>query len=253
MKKIFSVVSIVLLLSLLCVSAVACKEQENEEEGVNYVDYSLENSYEVERLEDKELVSYLPKDVTPKYGLIFYVGTAISPEYYDYLGQALARAGYVVAIPKGCKGFAYMMYTETEVAFSRYPNIEFFVGGHSQGGGAAVKRVQENLEKVKGAVLYAPLCYSTDTIKDSGKPTLLLEATKDNVLTQDMKSDAKSRLPSSREEHMLEGCHMSFSTMDKDFTLSLFNDGPLTNEQKQAQKDETVKLTLAFMKSVVAL
>lgn len=253
MKKIFSIVSIVLLLSLLCVSAVACKEQENEEEGVNYVDYSLENSYEVERLDDKELVSYIPKDVTPKYGLIFYIGTAIPPENYDYLGQALAKQGYVVAIPKGCGAFAYMMYTETEVAFSRYPNIEFFVGGHSQGGGAAVKRIQENLDKVKGAVLYAPLCYSTDTIKDSGKPTLLLEATKDNVLTPDMKSDAKSRLPSSREEHMLEGCHMSFSTMDQDFTLSLFNDGPLTNEQKQAQKDETVKLTLAFMKSVVVL
>ena len=253
MKKIFSIVSIVLLLSLLCVSAVACKEQENEEEGVNYVDYSLENSYEVERLEDKELVSYSPKDVTPKYGLIFYIGTAIPPENYDYLGQALAKQGYVVAIPKGCGAFAYMMYTETEVAFSRYPNIEFFVGGHSQGGGAAVKRIQENLDKVKGAVLYAPLCYSTDTIKDSSKPTLLLEATKDNVLTPDMKSDAKSRLPSSREEHMLEGCHMSFSTMDQDFTLSLFNDGPLTNEQKQAQKDETVRLTLAFMKSVVVL
>jgi predicted esterase len=253
MKKIFSIVSIVLVLSLLCVSAVACKEQENEEEGINYVDYSLENSYEVERLEDKELVSYIPKDVTPKYGLIFYIGTAIPPENYDYLGQALAKQGYVVAIPKGCGAFAYMMYTETEVAFSRYPNIEFFVGGHSQGGGAAVKRIQENLDKVKGAVLYAPLCYSTDTIKDSGKPTLLLEATKDNVLTPDMKSDAKSRLPSSREEHMLEGCHMSFSTMDQDFTLSLFNDGPLTNEQKQAQKDETVRLTLAFMKSVVVL
>ncbi len=251
MKKIFSIVSIVLLLSILCVGTVACKEQGNEEEGINYVDYSIDNSYEVERTEDKELVSYLPKGVTPKYGLIFYIGTAIPPENYDYLGQALAQEGYVVAIPKECGGFAYMMYTETEVAFSRYPNIEFFVGGHSQGGGAAVKRIQENLEKVKGAVLYAPLCYSTDTIKDSGKPTLLLEATKDNVLTADMKSDAKSRLPSSREEHMLEGCHMSFSTMDQDFTLSIFKDGPLTKEQKQAQKDETVRLTLAFMKFVV--
>jgi hypothetical protein len=99
--------------------------------------------------------------------------------------------------------------------------------------------------------LYAPLCYSTDTIKDSGKPTLLLEATQDNVLTPDMKSDAKSRLPSSREEHMLEGCHMSFSTMDDDSVLSMFFDGPASEDVKREQKEKTVKYTLAFLNSVV--
>ena len=251
MKKIFSIVVIVLVLSIFCVGAVACKEQESEDEGINYVDYTIENSYEVEKVDDKELLSYLPKDVTPRYGLIFYVGTAIAPEKYDYLGNALAKQGYVVAIPKGSSGFAYLMYTETEVAFSRYPNIEFFVGGHSQGGGAAVKRASENLDKVKGVILYAPLCYGTDTIKESGKPTLLLEATKDNVLTQDMKSDAKSRLPDTRTEYLLEGCHMSFSAMDKDATLSMFNDGPISEEQKKAQKELTASHTLAFMKSIV--
>jgi len=104
---------------------------------------------------------------------------------------------------------------------------------------------------VKGVVLYAPLCYMEDTVKDSGLPVLLLEATNDGVLTSDMKADAKSRLPLAREEYMLEGCHMSFSTMDDDSVLSMFFDGPASEEVKKAQKDKTVEYTLNFLNSVV--
>ena len=50
---------------------------------------------------------------------------------------------------------------------------------------------------------------------------------------------------------MIEGCHMSFSTFDSDGTLTMFHDGPATQEEKDAQREATVAYVLAFLKSVV--
>lgn len=249
MKKLLSILLCLTILTSLAICLIGCKENSNEDQ--NGIDYSITNNFEYVVNDTKDGVSYEPVGVTPKYGLIFYVGTAIDYSYYDYLGKALAKQGYVVVLPKVKMGLAYMLYNETEPAFSNYSSIEFFVGGHSQGGGAAVKRTQENLLKVKGVVLYAPLCYNEDSIKDAGIPTLLLEATKDGVLTPDMKADAKTRLPDNRTEYMLNGSHMSFSTFDDDGTLSFFNDGPATEEEKMVQRDKTIEYTLSFMGSVI--
>lgn len=242
MKKLFSIVIIGFMLCSASFCLVACN-------GSSYVDYGKDNSFEVEFTEDEDAVTYMPAGVKAKYGLLFYVGTAIAPEHYAYLAEPLAKQGYAVVISK--VAFAYIMYRETEPAFEKYPDIEFFIAGHSQGGGAAVKRAQENIGIIKGIILCAPLCFEQDTIKDSSLPTLLLEATKDGVLSKAMKDDAKTRLPDPRTEYMLEGCHMSFSSFDGDSTLSLFNDGPVTEEMKATQKEKTYEYTLAFMRAVI--
>lgn len=244
MKKLFSVVIIVTILCFASFCLIACDGNREI-----CVDYGKDNSFKVEFTDEEDAVTYMPVGVEPKYGLLFYVGTAIAPEHYAYLAEPLAKQGYAVVISK--VAFAYIMYRETEPAFEKYPDIEFFVGGHSQGGGAAVKRAQENLDTIKGVILCAPLCFEQDTIKDSSIPTLLLEASKDGVLSETMKADAKTRLPDARTEYMLEGCHMSFSSFDGDSTLSLFNDGPVTAEVKASQKEKTCEYVLAFMRAVI--
>ncbi|MDE6302058.1 MAG: alpha/beta hydrolase [Clostridia bacterium] len=244
MKKLFSIAIIALILCALSFGLIACNKQVN-------VDYGKDNSFAVSVTEDEDAVTYMPKGAKAKYGLLFYVGTMIAPEQYAYLAESLAKQGYAVVIPKVTLGLAYGSYKEIEPAFAKYPNIEFFIGGHSQGGGAAVKRAEENVATTKGVILLAPLCYGEDTIKDSALPTLLLEAKKDGVLTSSMKADAKTRLPDNREEYMLEGCHMSFSTLDDDSTLAFFNDGPATAEVKAAQKEQTCAYVLAFMRAVI--
>ncbi len=215
------------------------------------IDYFSKNNFECELTENRDFVTYAPKGVEARYGLIFYVGTAIAPSYYDYLGKALAKQGYLMVIPKGSNGFAYLMYTLEEKAFDTFAGVEFFVGGHSQGGGAAVRRAQENSDKVKGVVLYAPLCYGSDSIVESNLATLLIEAKSDGVLTADMKADAKTRLPEYRTEYMIDGCHMSFSTMDDDMTLKMFNDGPSSALVKETQRELTAEYTLEFMQQVI--
>ena len=225
---------------------IACNGNTDDREPV---DYSKDNSYEIEVTEDKDAVTYMPVGAKAKYGLLFYVGTSIPPECYAYLAEPLAKQGYAVVISKLL--LAYLAYAKTEPAFQKYPNIEFFIGGHSQGGGAAVRRAQENSDSVKGVILCAPLCYGRDTIKDSAIPTLLLEATKDGVLKEGNKVAAKAKLPDTRTEYMLEGCHMSFSSMDGDGILELFHDGPATEEEKISQKELTYSYVLKFMRENV--
>lgn len=249
MKKL--IVALVLAVFIgVAIAIVDVKFLDNTNE-VAGIDYFADNNYECLKVEDADFVTYEPKDATPRYGLIFYVGTAIAPSYYDYLGEALAKQGYLMVIPKGSNGFAYMMYTKTELAFDCFPDVEFFVGGHSQGGGAAVRRAEENTQKVKGVVLYAPLCYGKDSIVGSGLRTLLIEAKSDGVLSADMKADAKTRISEDRAEYMIDGAHMSFSAFDDDLTLKMFNDGPASAQVKAKQKELTIEYTLTFMRQTL--
>lgn len=217
------------------------------------VDYSVDNDFEVEIVETEDYIAYKPKGVNCKYGMIFYVGTAIAPSLYEYLAMPLAAQGYLMVFPLADLYMTYMDYKEIEYAFYDFEDTQFFIGGHSQGGGAAVKRIQENPDKALGAILYSPLCYLEDNIHGLNMPTLLLEAAGDHVLTDEMKASALSRLDEDMlERHMITpGAHMSFSTMDADGILGAFKgDGDgLSEEDKQLQRELTVTYTLSFMRA----
>lgn len=246
MRKItISIISIVML-AVCLLAFFGCNEKGDE----NLIDYSADNNYEYEVVEGDSFVTYAPKGVTAKYGFLFYLGTMIAPECYDYLAGALAKQGYLVVISTNL--FAFLQYDEEEPTFETYPDVKFFIGGHSQGGGAGIRRTVENADKVMGVVLLAPLTFDGYSLVDSELPVLLLEAENDGVLSATMKAEAKERLPESREEHMLAGCHMSFSTNDTDTVLGLFNDGPATAEVKAEQKVKTTEYVLAFLKKVTS-
>ena len=247
MKKILTfALAIVMLISLFVFAGC---DTPAPPEVIPAVDYSLTNNYDYEVVESDDFVTYVP-DANATHGFLFYLGTSVAPKYYQYLASALAKQGYLVVI--STNGFPYMFYDKDEPTFEEYPNIKFFVGGHSQGGAAAVKRTNEHRDEVVGVVLLAPLAYPHDSIADADIPVLLLEATNDGVLSADMKADAKRSIPYNSEQHLIEGCHMSFSTMDSDETLSLFHDGPATPEQKEAQRVSTLEYILAFMNGIAS-
>ncbi|MCQ2602563.1 MAG: alpha/beta hydrolase [Clostridia bacterium] len=217
------------------------------------VDYSIDNDYSVTVTENDDAVEFVPDGARCEYGVIFYVGTSIAPNKYMYLGNALAKQGYLVVMPKRPLNMTYFQYAEKETAFSNHPRVKFFLAGHSQGGGAAVKRAQENADKIEGIFLLAPLTYTGDTIKDTNIPTLLINADNDHVLTDRMEDDAKATLPENRTEILLENaCHMSFSENDADSILKFFgDDGPMTDEFRTAQRNNTLSAVLDFMKSTI--
>ncbi len=253
MKKFF-------VCALICVFSIclfACNnnvEKDEKTPELPSVDYSINNDFSVIETDDENALAFAPDGVKCTYGVIFYVGTSISPTKYSYLGNALAKQGYLVVMPKRPLNMTYFQYAEEETAFSKYPDVKFFVSGHSQGGGAAVKRAQENVDTVAGIFLLAPLTYTGDTIADTSIPTLLINADNDHVLTDKMKSDAKSTLPENRTEVLLENaCHMSFSTYDADNVLSLFGgDGPMTDEHRATQRNATISAVLDFMRTTIS-
>ncbi len=244
MKKHFTLILLLIIIALSA-SFVGCTKSHSQG-----VDYSKENDYEYEISDEKNYVTYSPKDVSPTYGLLFYLGTAIAPEKYDYLASALAKQGYLVVISKNA--LALVTYKKEEPAFAKYQDVKFFLGGHSQGGGAAVKRAKENLDATMGLVLLAPLAYEVDSVADKNVPTLLINAKNDGVLTDVMKATSKNAVPLQRTEYLIDGAHMSFSTYDDDTVLKLFNDGPASAEVKAEQRRLTVEYTLAFLKDTIA-
>jgi len=246
-----------ILIIVLCIAICAgC----NKDNTIPEVNYNVDNSYDVQVEDNSEYLSFSPKGATAKYGLLFYVGTLIPPSSYEYLGNALAKQGYVMVIPKADLMFAYFRYQTEEIVFERFSNIEFFIGGHSQGGGAAIRRAAENTDITKGVVLLAPLAnshyefdefdnesYVVDTIKDTTIPTLLIEASEDHILSDAQKEDAKTRLPIGYSNSIIQGgCHMCFSNEKPTLT-----DGPFVNMTKEEQHNQTISIVLEFMNKIV--
>ena len=275
-------ISIAIALVLLITTAF-CLFACDKDESVA-VDYSAENSFFVKTTDSDSALVFEPVQdpvygddgmtytkVNYRYGVVFYVGTAIEPKYYEYLGTALAKQGYLVVMPKF---MAYNYYAEQEKAFSDYPNVKFFIAGHSQGGGAAIRRASENASSVAGAILLSPLAYRHKKFDENGKPvkdendveiyisdnlkdvdvaTLLIEAAEDHVLTDEMKADARSRLKEGYTHKVISpGAHMSFCTADSDDVLKVFNDDGegISESDKQAQRTQTVAYVLEFVKNL---
>ena len=278
-------ISIAIALVLLITTAF-CLFACDKDESVA-VDYSAENSFFVKTTDSDSALVFEPVQdpvygddgmtytkVNYRYGVVFYVGTAIEPKYYEYLGTALAKQGYLVVMPKFKLNMAYNYHAEQEKAFSDYPNVKFFIAGHSQGGGAAIRRASENASSVAGAILLSPLAYRhkkfdengkpvkdendveiyiSDNLKDVDVPTLLIEAAEDHVLTDEMKADARSRLKEGYTHKVISpGAHMSFCTADSDDVLKVFNDDGegISESDKQAQRTQTVAYVLEFVKNL---
>ena len=226
--------------------------------------------------------------------MIFLAGTSMGPEYYSYLGNALAKQGYIVAIP-----FVYpfmLLYgsydttkTVAKNIMATYINTKFFIGGHSQGGGAAMRFACE--EEVLGAIFLSPLCYNAhnvenpnydpfdensqryvldengekvvqfDTLTDTTLPTLLLEASNDHVLSDEMKADALARMPKEFLHYVLTpASHMGFCYLEEidesigeSHYVTFGKDGlDITEQDQKVQLEYTLTYILYFLQKTVA-
>lgn len=254
-----------LILSLLIALCTLCACNDDDDNGL---DYSKDHDFQVIVTDNTDALSFAPKDANYTYGLIFYKRDFISANDYSYLGQALAKQGFLVVIPK-FELSAYTDYAPVEKAFADNPNVRFFVGGHSQGGGAAVRRSMENADKVIGTIVFAPyfidrLLYDEngnmirdennvpvkikDSIAGTNLPCLYVQAGDDNFLPQSIKDSTISRLSKVCTSANIEGgTHSAFSSAAND---PLGDGNPITITAED-QRQATVQYTLAFMRSTV--
>lgn len=263
MKK-CSLTIIVLIVTILLASFVACNNDSS------HIDYTITNNFEVkistvEQSQDENgnihygYTIYEPVLTnTPyssaDYGLVFYLGTGIKAEYYEYIGTALAQQGYIVMFYNAL--FSYAHYQTVERAFTMYSNVRFFVGGHSQGGAAAIRRAME-CSNLMGAVLLDPMAlrhqaldengnaikdengidiYINDSLKDTSIPALYIKCDDQTILTDAMRAEALSRMNDAVIVHNIDdGTHTNFAHTD-------------TSAQ---QESEVLTCILAFMQSVI--
>lgn len=233
------------LLCILTVAVVGCGLLTTlEASGTKGVDYNAlrTNRYAVEVTQTKEYTLYLPEAEGVTWGFLFYVGTMLPPENYDALFRAVAGAGFAVGVSKNA--LADLMYREEEPIYAALGLQRYIIAGHSQGGGAAIRRAAENPATTKGCVLYSPMIVNDATLAGSALPTLYFEAENDTVLSDAIKAVAKSRMNAGCRYALLEGAnHMCYGEME------FFGDGVNDRDKAEIQQ-EVIDRTIAFLQSV---
>lgn len=273
--------------TLLCGCLFAC---DKTDDSSFKVDYTQTYDFRIKKTDSSEALTYEPildplyidgklasyTTVEYRYGLVFYVGEGITPDRYAYLANALAKQGFLVVIAKSANNLSYLNYADIESAFVTYPNVKFFVGGHSQGGGAAIRRSYENSTSVMGTLLLSPIgqrhavnnadgspligengaeVYISDSIASTSIPVLLLDGENDAVRKAQQKSDILARLNDNLEHQTIEsGTHMGFCTAPTTVggISDIIDDSVnMSEEQIQYQLSQTISYALSFMRQVI--
>lgn len=274
-------VLIVLILTSFCL--FACNKSDQKAVDVNY---QIANDFQIKTSNTDEYLVFEPilnpiyndtgmtyTEVNYRYGIVFYTGFNIGASEYSYLGNALAKQGYLVVVSKDKSSF--YNYDTSEKAFEQYKNVSFFVGGHSlQGGAAAIRRASETPD-IAGVVLLAPVgdrhkvldengipqkdengieIQVADTLANSTLPTLLVNGDSDKVLTQAQIADTLSRMPAACVKKTIEfGTHLGFTDIDdsNDVPFKLLGyqaDFDATaSSQRKSQRNLTVRYILEFL------
>ncbi len=274
-------VLIVLILTSFCL--FACNKSDQKAVEVNYQianDFQIKTSNTDEYLVFEPILNPIYNDtgmtytaVNYRYGIVFYTGFNIGASEYSYLGNALAKQGYLVVVSKDKSSF--YNYDTSEKAFEQYKNVSFFVGGHSlQGGAAAIRRASETPD-IAGVVLLAPVgdrhkvldengipqkdengieIQVADTLANSSLPTLLVNGDSDKVLTQAQIDDTLSRMPAACVKKAIEyGTHLGFTDIDDSNDVPFKLPGyqadfdATASSQRNSQRNLTVRYILEFL------
>lgn len=254
MRKLRKVFIATMAVAILCIAlfATGCDNAAEKIYNTGYtdsVDYSdgiLENGYEIEILSVDGYRLYQPKANT-EWVFVFYLGTAMSVDNYDAILSEVAAHGISVVVPNN--KFADVWYSNTEKAYGMFECEKYVLGGHSQGGGAAIRRAGENMQTTKACVLYSPMLAISNktTLTDSDLPVIFFEAENDNILSSSNKSEARSRMNGLCEYVMLEGAnHMCYG----ESSLMSSQDGALERTKEEIQT-QVAQLTIEFLDNVI--
>lgn len=251
MKKIYKIFLITVLATIILASIFAgCTKEDNKIYNNQYTnDASYDsgissNQYEVKTFIADGYKVYQPQ-VNTEWVFIFYLGTAMSVNNYDEILTKVASHGISVVVSDN--KIADLGYKKEEKAFFMFDCKNYIIGGHSQGGGAAIRRAKENMEIVKACVLLSPMISNSSSLKDSTLPVLFFEAENDKILSSEQKNEAKSRMNDKCQYVLLEGAnHMCYGESN----LMSNVDGENTRDKKEIQLEITSEI-ISFLDGII--
>ncbi len=120
---------------------------------------NVEGTYKVEVIDNNtkyphDVVEYRPVGVKPTIGVVFYAGNPVDYRDYGTLCKRVASAGYLVISTEFPLDTASLDIQAAEEHMKHYPEIkEWFLMGHSHGGGSAATEASLSPELFKGVIL----------------------------------------------------------------------------------------------------
>ena len=207
-----------------------------------------ERIYEVETIDistryPTDAIIYKPVGIEPTVGVVFYAGNPVDYRDYGTLLTAIASAGYLVISPEFPLDTAALNVIAGEEYMKQYPDIqEWFLAGHSHGGGVSTVELALRPNLFKGLILIDSIIGVPVT--QEGFPVLTFHATEDLAVPGYQHSILMAELAAAdTTEVVIEGGnHAQFG----DYGIQ-FNDG-VAKISKEEQLDITIREILKFLK-----
>ncbi|MCU4766627.1 alpha/beta hydrolase [Bacillus toyonensis] len=188
----------------------------------------------VDNKKDEENIVFGQKDA--KVGIVFYQGAKVEVESYSYLGEALAKDGHFVVMPKLPLNLAILGTNVVDSIIEKYPEVQkWYVAGHSMGGAMISRYAFQHEEKVDGIILLGS--YPADDFSNKLMPMLSIYGEVDGLATVEKIKNNKKLMSKNTTMHMIKGGnHANFGMYgeQKGDNASLIT--------SKAQQDETVKV-----------
>ena len=205
-----------------------------------------ERIYEVETIDistryPTDAIIYKPVGIEPTVGVVFYAGNPVDYRDYGTLLTAIASAGYLVISPEFPLDTAALNVIAGEEYMKQYPDIqEWFLAGHSHGGGVSTVELALRPNLFKGLILIDSIIGVPVT--QEGFPVLTFHATEDLAVPGYQHSILMAELAAAdTTEVVIEGGnHAQFG----DYGIQ-FNDG-VAKISKEEQLDITIREILKF-------
>ncbi|MCC2379432.1 alpha/beta hydrolase [Bacillus wiedmannii] len=188
----------------------------------------------VDDKKDEDNIVFGEKDA--KIGVIFYQGAKVEAEAYSYLGEALAKDGHFVVMPKLPLNLAIFGINMVDSVMEQYPEVQkWYVAGHSMGGAMISKYAFQHEDKVDGIIFLGS--YPADDFSTKLIPMLSIYGEVDALATVDKIENNKKLMSKNTTMHMIKGGnHANFGMYgeQKGDNASLIT--------SKTQQDETVKV-----------
>jgi hypothetical protein len=188
----------------------------------------------IEDKKDEDHIVFGEKDA--KIGVVFYQGAKVEAEAYSYLGEALAKDGHFVVMPKLPLNLAILGINEVDSVIEQYPEVQkWYVAGHSMGGAMISKYAFQHEDKVDGIIFLGS--YPADDFSTKSIPMLSIYGEVDALATVEKIENNKKLMSKNTTMHMIKGgnhAHFGMYGEQKGDNASLIT--------AKAQRDETVKV-----------
>ncbi|MBC8162821.1 MAG: alpha/beta hydrolase [Roseiflexaceae bacterium] len=183
----------------------------------------------------------------PTTGFIFYPGARVDERSYAPPLRALAEQGFLAVIVPMPLNLAIFDPSGAERVIAAYPQITHWaIGGHSMGGAMAATYANDNLDVVKGLVLWAAYPQESDSLAaQQGVLGTAVFGTNDGLVDELERQQALDFMPPEAASLLIAGGnHAQFGSYGDQP-----NDGvaTITRADQQAQ---TVAATLELLRNI---